>query len=76
MKLFLFLLLLLPVCSAQFHIECYGRDPLGMLPQILHCSGQTLQACYIRDNGEKGCVTMDRCSQAGWTCCDGALCNV
>ncbi|XP_077351018.1 uncharacterized protein LOC144001005 [Festucalex cinctus] len=74
MKLFLFLLLLLSVCSAQFDIECFGKDPLAMLPPTLRCSGAR-QRCYTRDNGEKGCATPDLCSRPGWTCCDGALCN-
>ncbi|XP_061140376.1 uncharacterized protein wu:fj16a03 [Syngnathus typhle] len=76
MKLLLLLLLLLPVCSEQFSIDCYGRDPLAMVPHILNCnSADEPQACYERDNGEKGCVTHDKCSLPGWTCCYSSLCN-
>uniref|UniRef100_A0A3Q2XDN1 Wu:fj16a03 n=1 Tax=Hippocampus comes TaxID=109280 RepID=A0A3Q2XDN1_HIPCM len=77
MKPFLFLLLLLlPVCSAEFRIDCYSRDPLGMQPPVLNCRSDVEQACYSRDNGEKGCVTLEKCSRPGWTCCDGSLCNL
>ncbi|XP_047458286.1 uncharacterized protein wu:fj16a03 [Mugil cephalus] len=74
MKFYLLLLLLLPLCSARFDIECYGRDFL-MLDDVLHCSSKIQQACYTRDNGEKGCTTLKHCSKPGWTCCHTNRCN-
>ncbi|XP_039995543.1 uncharacterized protein wu:fj16a03 [Xiphias gladius] len=76
MKFYLLLLLLLPLCSAQqFHIECYGQDFLMVNNQLLQCSSKVQQACYTRDNGEKGCTTLDNCSRDGWTCCTNNHCN-
>ena len=34
--------------------------------------------CFLfaaADNGEKGCITLDRCSSPGWTCCHSNGCN-
>ncbi|KAK2824757.1 hypothetical protein Q5P01_021932 [Channa striata] len=76
MKVYLLLLLLLPLCSAErFHIKCYGHDFLTV-NQVLDCSSKEQQACYTRDNGEKGCTRLSLCSKPGWNCCHTDLCNV
>ncbi|XP_053189623.1 uncharacterized protein wu:fj16a03 [Scomber japonicus] len=77
MKAYLLLLLLLPLCSAQkkFSIECYGHDFLMVNNLLLHCSSKMEQACYTKDNGEKGCVRLEFCSRPGWTCCHTDRCN-
>ncbi|WP_289465491.1 hypothetical protein [Klebsiella pneumoniae] len=75
MKAYLLLLLLLPLCSAKHSIECYGEDFLMVRNQRLQCSSKVQQACYTRDNGEKGCTRLDVCSHSGWTCCHTDLCN-
>ncbi|KAM8737914.1 uncharacterized protein AB9X84_021013 [Acanthopagrus schlegelii] len=76
MKVYLVLLLLLPLCSAKdFHIQCYGEDFLMVNNMLLDCRSKVQQACYTRDNGEKGCITLDRCSSPGWTCCHSNGCN-
>uniref|UniRef100_A0A3B4UJ08 Uncharacterized protein n=1 Tax=Seriola dumerili TaxID=41447 RepID=A0A3B4UJ08_SERDU len=74
MKAYLLLLLLLPLCE-QHHIECYGEDFFMVNNQLLHCTGKVQQACYTRDNGEKGCTRMANCARAGWTCCQTNRCN-
>ncbi|XP_061822758.1 uncharacterized protein [Nerophis lumbriciformis] len=76
MKAYLLLLLLLPLISAQqFTIECHGYDDY-MVNMKLKCqSSDVQQACYTRDNGEKGCIAVDKCSRPGWTCCHSNLCN-
>ncbi|XP_035982435.1 uncharacterized protein wu:fj16a03 [Fundulus heteroclitus] len=75
MKVCLLLLLLLPLCSAQtFHISCYGKDFL-LVDDLLQCTGKVQQACYTRDNGEKGCTRLENCSRRGWTCCYTDRCN-
>ncbi|XP_035461942.1 uncharacterized protein wu:fj16a03 [Scophthalmus maximus] len=72
----LLLLLLLPICSAQqFNIECYGEDFYMVNNQLLTCSGGEQQACYTRDNGEKGCTRVKNCSKDGWNCCHSNRCN-
>ncbi|XP_069033293.1 uncharacterized protein [Embiotoca jacksoni] len=77
MKFYLLLLLLLPLCSAQkFYIECYGEDFLMVNNQLLQCQGKEKQACYTRDNGEKGCTRLENCSRLGWVCCHSNRCNV
>uniref|UniRef100_A0A3P9PFE5 Uncharacterized protein n=1 Tax=Poecilia reticulata TaxID=8081 RepID=A0A3P9PFE5_POERE len=76
MKVYLLLLLLLPLCSAQrFHISCYGEDFLMVNNLLLQCTGKVQQACYTRDNGEKGCTRLENCSRPGWTCCHTDRCN-
>uniref|UniRef100_A0A3B3U7X3 Uncharacterized protein n=2 Tax=Poecilia TaxID=8080 RepID=A0A3B3U7X3_9TELE len=77
MKVYLLLLLLLPpLCSAQqFHISCYGEDFLMVNNLLLQCTGKVQQACYTRDNGEKGCTRLENCSRPGWTCCYTDRCN-
>ncbi|XP_035028661.2 uncharacterized protein wu:fj16a03 [Hippoglossus stenolepis] len=76
MKLYLLLLLLLPLFSAQqFSIDCYGEDFLMVNNQLLQCSSADQQACYTRDNGEKGCTRLENCSRKGWTCCHSNRCN-
>ncbi|XP_040906120.1 uncharacterized protein wu:fj16a03 [Toxotes jaculatrix] len=76
MKLYLLLLLLLPLCSAQqFHIQCFGHDFLMLNNQPLKCNGKFQQACYTRDSGEKGCTMLENCSRIGWTCCHTNFCN-
>ncbi|XP_061645702.1 uncharacterized protein wu:fj16a03 [Phyllopteryx taeniolatus] len=76
MKLFLLLLALAAVCSADFYIECHGRDDLMLTPQILRCRSAVKQACYSRDNGEKGCAVLDLCARPGWRCCYSDRCNL
>ncbi|KAM4592089.1 uncharacterized protein PAE49_020811 [Odontesthes bonariensis] len=76
MKYYLLLLLLLPLCTAQkHHIKCYGHDFLMLTNQQLDCKSKVQQACYTRDNGEKGCTRLDLCSRPGWSCCHTNLCN-
>ncbi|XP_075941495.1 uncharacterized protein LOC142943712 [Anarhichas minor] len=50
MKVYLLLLLLLPLCSADFTIQCYGEDFLMVNNMLLDCSGPVQQACYTRDS--------------------------
>ncbi|XP_070833170.1 uncharacterized protein [Chaetodon trifascialis] len=70
------LLLLLPLCSAeQFHIQCYGDDFLMVTNLLQDCSGKVQQACYTRDNKEKGCTQLENCSRPGWNCCFTDRCN-
>ncbi|KAF3707845.1 hypothetical protein EXN66_Car001018 [Channa argus] len=77
MKIYLLLLLLLPLCSGeQSHIKCYGQDFLMVNNVVLDCSSKVKQACYTRDNGEKGCALPRLCSRTGWTCCYTDLCNI
>uniref|UniRef100_A0A096LZ87 Uncharacterized protein n=1 Tax=Poecilia formosa TaxID=48698 RepID=A0A096LZ87_POEFO len=66
-----------PVCSSaqQFHISCYGEDFLMVNNLLLQCTGKVQQACYTRDNGEKGCTRLENCSRPGWTCCYTDRCN-
>ncbi|KAM7409200.1 hypothetical protein PAMA_002748 [Pampus argenteus] len=76
MKGYLLMLLLLPLCSAQkFHIECYGQDFLMVNNLLLQCTSKVQQACYSKDNGEKGCIRLELCSQPGWSCCYSDRCN-
>ncbi|XP_041645809.1 uncharacterized protein wu:fj16a03 [Cheilinus undulatus] len=76
MKAYLLLLLLLPLCSAKkFNIECYGQDFVWVNNMLLQCSSDVEQACYTRDNGEKGCTELHNCSHAGWNCCYTDRCN-
>ncbi|CAG05132.1 unnamed protein product [Tetraodon nigroviridis] len=77
MKVYLLLLLvLLPLCSAADHeIRCYGEDFLMVRNLQLDCRSEVKQACYTRDNGEKGCTTLHHCSKRGWSCCHTDLCN-
>ncbi|XP_037618973.1 short neurotoxin 1 [Sebastes umbrosus] len=77
MKVYLLLLLLLPaICSAQkFNIQCYGEDFLNVNNMLLTCTSKVRQACYTRDNGEKGCTLEHNCSKPGWTCCHTNQCN-
>ncbi|CAI5655182.1 uncharacterized protein wu:fj16a03 [Oreochromis aureus] len=76
MKAYLLLLLLIPLCSAeQFYIECYGQDFLMVNNQLLQCTGKVQQACYTRDNGDKGCTRLEFCSRPGWSCCHTNRCN-
>ncbi|XP_060943572.1 uncharacterized protein wu:fj16a03 [Limanda limanda] len=76
MKFYLLLLLLLPLLSAQqFSIQCYGEDFLMVNHLLLDCSSADKQACYTRDNGEKGCTRLENCSRSGWTCCHTSRCN-
>ncbi|XP_034148437.1 uncharacterized protein wu:fj16a03 [Esox lucius] len=75
MKAYLVLLLLLPLCTADHHIECYGEDFLMLRNQLLKCSSKTEQACYTRKSGEKGCARLEFCSRPGWTCCYQNRCN-
>ncbi|XP_078098840.1 uncharacterized protein LOC144512138 isoform X1 [Sander vitreus] len=77
MKMYLLLLLLLlPLCSAeQSYIECYGEDFLLVNNLLIQCSSKVQQACYTRDNGEKGCTQLESCSKPGWTCCYSDRCN-
>ncbi|CAL1578471.1 unnamed protein product [Knipowitschia caucasica] len=69
------LLLLLPLCSGQNYIECYGEDFLLVNNMILKCSGPEPQACYSRGSGEKGCTVLKNCDRPEWTCCHSNLCN-
>ncbi|CAL8390924.1 unnamed protein product [Arctogadus glacialis] len=75
MKAYLLLLLLLPVCLADFTIQCYGEDHLMVRNQVLSCSSRTQQACYTRVTGEKGCARLELCERQGWKCCFTSLCN-
>uniref|UniRef100_A0A673Y3H6 Wu:fj16a03 n=1 Tax=Salmo trutta TaxID=8032 RepID=A0A673Y3H6_SALTR len=75
MRAYLVLLLLLPLCTADYNIECYGEDFLMLRNQLLQCSSKTQQACYIRSSGEKGCARLEFCSRPGWTCCYQDRCN-
>ncbi|KAG7280322.1 hypothetical protein CRUP_026863 [Coryphaenoides rupestris] len=75
MKAVLLLLVLLPLCLADFEIKCYGEDFLMVRNQVLYCSGSTQQACYTRVNGDKGCARLELCERNGWTCCFTNLCN-
>ncbi|XP_042288607.1 uncharacterized protein wu:fj16a03 [Thunnus thynnus] len=77
MKCYLLLLLLLPLCSGaqKFHIECYGQDFLMVDNMLLQCSSKVQQACYTKDNGEKGCTRLEFCSRPGWSCCHTSRCN-
>ncbi|XP_051251699.1 uncharacterized protein wu:fj16a03 [Dicentrarchus labrax] len=76
MKVYLLLLLLLPLCSAEQHyIKCYGQDFLMVNNMLLDCTSRVKQACFTRNNGEKGCTRLDKCSDPGWTCCYTDLCN-
>ncbi|TDH01687.1 hypothetical protein EPR50_G00182980 [Perca flavescens] len=77
MKIYLLLLLLLPLCSAlePSYIECIGHDFLMVNNLLIHCSSKVQQACYTRDNGEKGCTQLESCSKPGWTCCYTNRCN-
>ncbi|XP_069036067.1 uncharacterized protein [Lepisosteus oculatus] len=75
MKAMLVLLLLLPLCAADFSIECYGEDFLFVQNEVLQCSSKVPQACYTRDTGEKGCATLDFCKRPGWKCCSENRCN-
>ncbi|XP_041866870.1 uncharacterized protein wu:fj16a03 [Melanotaenia boesemani] len=75
MKFYLLLLLLLPLCTAQFSIECYGEDFLLVRNMLLHCNSKTPQACYTKDNGEKGCTVLKNCNLPKWTCCHTDRCN-
>ncbi|TMS01658.1 hypothetical protein E3U43_003022 [Larimichthys crocea] len=76
MKVYLLLLILLPaICSADFNIQCYGEDFLNVNNMLLDCAGKVQQACYTRDNGEKGCVRLEHCSRKGWNCCYTDRCN-
>ncbi|KAK5854468.1 hypothetical protein PBY51_015530 [Eleginops maclovinus] len=73
----LLVLLLLPLCSGapKFSIRCYGEDFLMVRNMPLDCTGKVLQACYTRDNREKGCTRLELCNQPGWSCCHTDLCN-
>ncbi|XP_038586243.1 uncharacterized protein wu:fj16a03 isoform X2 [Micropterus salmoides] len=52
MKVYLLLLLLLPLCSAkQFHIQCHGEDFLMVNNMLLDCTSKVQQACYTRGPG-------------------------
>uniref|UniRef100_A0A3Q3WN11 Uncharacterized protein n=1 Tax=Mola mola TaxID=94237 RepID=A0A3Q3WN11_MOLML len=75
MKICLVLLLLLPLCSAQFLIHCYGNDFLMVNNMQLDCAGKVKQACYTKRNNEKGCTPLKNCSRDGWTCCYTDYCN-
>uniref|UniRef100_A0A096MCC1 Uncharacterized protein n=1 Tax=Poecilia formosa TaxID=48698 RepID=A0A096MCC1_POEFO len=73
---FLCFILFPSLCSAQqFHISCYGEDFLMVNNLLLQCTGKVQQACYTRDNGEKGCTRLENCSRPGWTCCYTDRCN-
>ncbi|XP_072565828.1 uncharacterized protein [Paramormyrops kingsleyae] len=75
MRVGLLLLLLLPLCAAQFKIKCIGEDFLMLRNQLLSCSSKVPQACYTRVTGEKGCTTLNFCKSDGWTCCHTNRCN-
>ncbi|XP_074789914.1 uncharacterized protein LOC109889832 [Oncorhynchus kisutch] len=75
MRAYLVLLLLLPLCTADYKIECYGEDFLMLRNQLLQCSSKTQQACYTRKTGEKGCARLEFCSRPGWKCCYKDRCN-
>ncbi|XP_049457257.1 uncharacterized protein wu:fj16a03 [Epinephelus fuscoguttatus] len=77
MKVYLLLMLLLPILSAQAsNIKCYGEDSVWVRNMLLDCGGPVKQACYTRASGEKGCTTLDNCQQPGWTCCYTDGCNI
>ncbi|XP_059215846.1 uncharacterized protein wu:fj16a03 [Centropristis striata] len=76
MKAYLLLLLLLPLCSGEHSIRCYGQDFLQVNNLLLDCNSAVQQACYSRVNGEKGCTRLENCSKKGWTCCHTDGCNV
>ncbi|KAI4790690.1 hypothetical protein KUCAC02_032729 [Chaenocephalus aceratus] len=77
MRAYLLLLLLLPLGSGAptFSILCYGEDFLMVNNMLLDCNRKVPQACYTRDNGEKGCTRLDSCNQPGWSCCHADRCN-
>ncbi|KAL7877511.1 hypothetical protein SRHO_G00041540 [Serrasalmus rhombeus] len=75
MKAWFLLLLLLPVCFADYKIQCYGEDFLMVNHQVLTCTSKVLQACYTRSSGEKGCARLEFCQRPGWKCCHTNLCN-
>ncbi|XP_041920966.1 uncharacterized protein wu:fj16a03 [Alosa sapidissima] len=75
MKAYLLLLILLPLCMADFQIRCKGEDFLMVRDMVLQCSGKTKQVCYTRKTGEKGCAREEFCKRPGWTCCEKDLCN-
>ncbi|KAG9344554.1 hypothetical protein JZ751_011225 [Albula glossodonta] len=74
-KAWLVLVLLLPLCAADYEIECYGEDFLMVRNQRLQCRSKVPQACYTRAHGEKGCTVLKQCDMAGWKCCHKNLCN-
>ncbi|KAA0717669.1 hypothetical protein E1301_Tti014554 [Triplophysa tibetana] len=75
MKAWLILLLLLPICTADHNIDCYGEDFLMVRNMVLHCRSKVPQACYTRGTGEKGCVRLEFCERKNWKCCHENLCN-
>ncbi|XP_065107829.1 uncharacterized protein [Paramisgurnus dabryanus] len=75
MKAWFVLLLLLPICTADYYIECYGEDFLMVRNMVLQCRSKVPQACYTRETGEKGCVSLDFCESKGWKCCQEHHCN-
>ncbi|KAG1941608.1 uncharacterized protein wu:fj16a03 [Pimephales promelas] len=75
MKALFVLLLLLPLCMADYSIDCYGEDFLMVRNMVLHCKSKVPQACYTRVTGEKGCVSMNFCQRKGWNCCYESKCN-
>ncbi|XP_034538061.1 uncharacterized protein wu:fj16a03 [Notolabrus celidotus] len=76
MRAYLLLLLLLPLCSAkQYNIRCIGHDYLMLNHQQMDCSSDIKQACFIKDNGEKGCIELSFCTKPGWNCCYTDNCN-
>ncbi|XP_041107373.1 uncharacterized protein wu:fj16a03 [Polyodon spathula] len=74
--LLVLLLLLLPVCTADYTIKCMGEDFVFVTNQVLQCSSKVPQACYTTASGEKGCTTLNFCKTPGWKCCNENLCNV
>ncbi|KAJ8248329.1 hypothetical protein GJAV_G00240850 [Gymnothorax javanicus] len=75
-KAWLALLLLLPLCTAQlYQIDCYGEDFLTVRNQLLHCRSKVPQACYKKDNGDKGCITLEYCQKTEYKCCYKDRCN-
>ncbi|KAI4873347.1 hypothetical protein NFI96_022029 [Prochilodus magdalenae] len=75
MKAWFLLMLLLPLCLADYKIQCYGEDFLMVRHQVLSCSSKVPQACYTRASGEKGCAREEFCLRPGWKCCTTNLCN-
>ncbi|XP_035387709.1 uncharacterized protein wu:fj16a03 [Electrophorus electricus] len=75
MKAGLLLLMVLPLCLADYKIQCYGEDFLMLRDQVLQCSSKVPQACYTRVSGEKGCIRLEFCQRPGWKCCNTKLCN-
>ncbi|XP_072532955.1 uncharacterized protein [Salminus brasiliensis] len=75
MKAWFLLLMLLPLCLADFKIQCYGEDFLMVRNQVLQCSSKVPQSCYTRASGEKGCARQEFCQRPGWKCCNTNLCN-